>query len=283
MSEDFGTVNVRASARSREIEMIRQHYRLHRDALSRMAAEAPTEHLATEYNRLIADIDTSLRKLDELEGRPAAPSVPPPSSPGTRPLVMTPGEPAPSVGRYETSPGTGTSSSSRVILIMVIGLVVLGALAWLIWRASSQRPPSAQRTTTQPVATSTTPVDTGTITPAVTPVPVPVAAAAGASIRVTPALQDYGIIRRGTRAVRQFELTNAGTIPISIEVARSACRCLYYEYNAKRKIQPNAHETITVTVDAARAKSPTIDEQLAVKAREDPTATATIGVRATIK
>ena len=182
------------------------------------------------------------------------------------------------VDRYDTSPGAGTSSSSRVILIVLIGLVVLGALTWLIWRASSQRPPSAQRTTTQPVAPSTAPAETGTVTPAVTPAP-----AAAASIRVTPALQDYGIIRRGTRAVRQFELTNNGTIPITIEVARSACRCLYYEYNAKKKIQPNAHETITVTVDAARAKSPAIDEQLAVTAKEDPTATATIGIRATIK
>jgi len=280
MSEDFGTVNVRASARSREIEMIRQHYRAHRDTLGRLAAEAPTEHLAAEYNRLIADIDTSLRKLDELEGRgPATPAAAPlPSSPGSRPLVMTPGEPAPSVGRYETSPGAGASSSSRAILIVLIGLVVLGALAWLIWRASSRLPPSAQRTTTQPMTTSTAPLETGTITPAVTPAP-----AAAASIRVTPALQDYGIIRRGTRAVRQFELTNNSTIPITIAVARSACRCLYYEYNAKKKIQPNAYETITVTVDAARAKSPAIDEQLAVTAKEDPTATATIGVRATIK
>ena len=280
MSEDFGTVNVRPSARSREIEMIRQHYRAHRDTLGRLAAEAPTEHLAAEYNRLMADIDTSLRKLDELEGRaPATPAAaPPPSSPGSRPLVMTPGEPAPAVDRYDTSPGAGTSSSSRVILIVLIGLVVLGALTWLIWRASSQRPPSAQRTTTQPVAPSTAPAETGTVTPAVTPAP-----AAAASIRVTPALQDYGIIRRGTRAVRQFELTNNGTIPITIEVARSACRCLYYEYNAKKKIQPNAHETITVTVDAARAKSPAIDEQLAVTAKEDRTATAAIGVRATIK
>src|SRR5207244_7068016 len=154
MSEDFGTVNVRPSARSREIEMIRQHYRAHRDTLGRLAAEAPTEHLAAEYIRLMADIDTSLRKLDELEGRAAATpaAAPPPSSPGSRPLVMTPGEPAPAVDRYATSPGAGTSSSSRVILIVLIGLVVLGALTWLIWRASSQRPPSAQSTTTPPGA-----------------------------------------------------------------------------------------------------------------------------------
>src|ERR1041385_1517032 len=113
MGDEFGTVNVRASARSREIEMIRQHYRAHRDALGRLAAEAPTEHLAGEYNRLIADIDGSLRKLDELEGRGTPTLTPPPApAPGagaatlppsaaSRPLVMTPGEPAPSVRRSE--------------------------------------------------------------------------------------------------------------------------------------------------------------------------------------
>src|SRR5205823_4403925 len=146
MSEEFGTVNIRANARSREIDLIRQHYRAHRDTLARLAGEAPTEHLATQYHRLIADIDSSLRKLDELEGRapaaaapiPAPAAVPPPVSPGSRPLVMTPGEPAPSTGRYETSPGMrASSSSSRIVLILLIGLVVLGAIAWLIWRASS--------------------------------------------------------------------------------------------------------------------------------------------------
>ncbi len=272
MGDEFGTVNVRASARSREIEMIRQHYRAHRDALGRLASEAPTEHLATEYNRLIADIDSSLRKLDELEGRGTAPAAPLPSSAAAaRPLVMTPEEPAPSAG---------SSSSARVLLMMVIGLAVLGAIGWLIWRASSERKTTKAPAVVEQTSTTTStiaPAETGTVTPVNTPAP-----AASASLRVTPAVQDYGIIRKGTRAVRQFELTNAGTIPVSIGVARSACRCLYYDYNSK-KIAPNAHETITVTVDAARAKTPTIDEQLTVTAKEDPTATATIGVRAVIK
>jgi len=284
MGDEFGTVNVRASARAREIEMIRQHYRAHRDALARMASEAPTEHLANEYHRLIADIDSSLHKLDELEGRGATSAAVPPvaaapaaPSAASRPLVMTPGEPAPPAGRYDASP-TGSSPAPRVILMIVIGLAVLGAIGWLIWRASSERKPAARTTVVeQPAATSTAPADTGAAVPATTPAP-----AAAASIRVTPAMQDYGIIRRGTRAVRQFELTNSGSIPLSIEVARSTCRCLYYEYNNK-KIAPNAHETISVTVDAARAKTPTVDEQLAVTAKEDPTATATIGVRAVIK
>jgi hypothetical protein len=191
---------------------------------------------------------------------------------------MTPGEPAPAAGRYDTSPGAG-SSSSRIVLMVVIGLVVLGAIGWLIWRASSERKPSTRTTTVAEQPVTTAPADTGAAVPATTPAP---AAAASGGIRVTPAVQDYGIIRKGTRAVRQFDLVNTGSIPLSIAVARSACRCLYYEYNSK-KIAPNAHETISVTVDAARAKSPNIDEQLAVTAKEDPNATATIGVRAAIK
>jgi heme/copper-type cytochrome/quinol oxidase subunit 2 len=191
---------------------------------------------------------------------------------------MTPGEPAPA-GRYDTSPASDASSPApRVILMIVIALIVLGAIGWLIWRASSERKtPPSPTVVEQPTATSTTPMEPGTVMPATTPAP-----AAAASIRVTPAMQDYGIIRKGTRAVRQFELINTGTIPLSIEVARSACRCLYYDYNNK-KIAPNAHETITVTVDAAKAKGSAIDEQLAVTSKDDPNATATIGVRATIK
>src|SRR5205823_279661 len=64
-------------------------------ALGRMIADAPTEQLAAEYQRLIASIDESLRKLDEVEGRPTtqpgARAVPSSmTSPGTRPLAADP-------------------------------------------------------------------------------------------------------------------------------------------------------------------------------------------------
>jgi len=267
MSDDFGTVNVRPGARAREIEMLRENYRKHRAALEQMVAEAPTEQLAGEYNRLIASIDTSVRKLDELEGVGGRPLVPPPDTDAVY-------EPPP------TAPGAG---SSRILLIVVAGLVVLGAIGWMIWRASSDRSAAATSSSPQiieqPVTTTTSPTETAaTMVPVATPEP----ATAAAALRVTPAVQDYGTIHRGTRAVRQFELTNTGEVPISIDVARSSCRCLYYDYNNK-KIAPKARETITVTVDAARAKTPTINEQIAVTAKEDPAATATIGVRAEIK
>ena len=71
MSDDFGTVNVKRGDRAREIEVLRQHYKVHRDTLTQMVPDAPTEHLAAEYKRLIADIDASIRKLDELERVPS--------------------------------------------------------------------------------------------------------------------------------------------------------------------------------------------------------------------
>src|SRR5258706_12872036 len=86
MSDDFGTVNVRRGDRAREIEVMRQRYRAHRDTLQRLAADAPTDHLATEYQRLAGEIDVAMGKLHELEGRGStkpAQTAPPPPPPRT--------------------------------------------------------------------------------------------------------------------------------------------------------------------------------------------------------
>ena len=286
MSDDFGTVNVRRGDRAREIEVLRQHYRAHRDALGRMIADAPTEQLAAEYQRLIASIDESLRKLDELEGRPTTQpgthAVPPPpsmTSPGMRPLSA---EPVTEPQRYVDEPPPAGNSGSRTLLIIVVGVLVLGAIAYLIWRASRDRRPTTT-TTGSVVEQPVTPATADTIAPATaapaaaTTAPAP----AAGSLKVTPALADYGIVRKGTRAVRQFDATNSGAVPIDIEVARSACHCLFYAFHPR--IAPHGKETITVTVDGAKAKAGTIDEQLAVTSKKDPSVSATIGIRAIVK
>jgi hypothetical protein len=245
-----------------------------------MVPDAPTEHLAVEYKRLIADIDASVRKLDELERVPSATApglAEPPrmgTSPGNRPLVSS--EPATDHGiaSYDAVPANRPSgNSSRVILMLVIAVAVLGVIGWLIWRASSDKKAATQQVIESP-ATSTV-AETGTAAP------LPVAAAP--SIRITPEVADYGTIRKGTRAVRQFEITNLTSTPLSFVVARSACRCLYYEYNAKAKLAPKAKEALTVTVDGARAKAGALEEQIAVTSKDDPSANGTIGVRAVIK
>src|SRR5205085_967620 len=191
----------------------------------------PTEYLASEYQRLIAEIDMAVRKLDELEGKPASaattisdaePMVKPTTGAGTRPLVRT-NEPAVGATSYVPPPVTA-GAQSRVAMIVLAGVVVLGIIGWLIWRASSERKPAAPVIEQQPIS-STNNAPPPAVTPAPAPAPVPV------SLKVTPAAADYGTIRKGTRAVRQFTITNTSTSPIEIAVARSSCRCLYYDYN----------------------------------------------------
>lgn len=287
--DDFGTVNVRRGERAREIELLRKHYRDHRDALGRLAAEAPTEYLAGEYHRLIATIDNALGKIDDLEGHP--PQVDPhgdplraKTEPGTRTLITpTPAAPPPPPAGHAAEPEhiVPPAAGSRLLLMIVAAVVVLAIIGYLIYRASGDR--RASTTTTTTIAESTAPAVTetapGTVEP-VTPAPATAARAAGA-LTLTPAVADYGTIRKGTRAARQIEVTNGSTAPISIKVARSECKCLFYEY--KDTIAPKKKETITVTVDGARAKSGTLAETIDVTSKSDPSVTTAFQVSATIK
>jgi hypothetical protein len=278
MPEEFGTVNLKQGTQQREIELLRRHYRSHKEALSKMIGDAPSEHLAGEYSKLVAEIDMAVRKLDELEGKTTpAPSLSDtnPSikvNPGNRPLVRTPESsmpPPPAAMAYE--PPTPRAAQNRVVIIVLAGLIVLGIIGWLIWRASSDRKAAAPVVEQQPV-NATTPVPP----PAVTPAPRPVE-----SLKVTPASADYGTIRKGTRAVRQFQVTNTGDAAVEIAVTRSACRCLFYDYNGK--LPAKGQETITVTVDGARAKVGTLVEQVDVHAKKDPAVRAAFTVQATIQ
>src|SRR6185369_16987728 len=189
MSDEFGTVNVRKGERGKEIEAVRQQYRHHRDALVRMVADAPTEHLAAEYQKLIRDIDSSIAKLDEIEGRPvSSPAMP--TYAANRPLVNTPGveqdtlvtEPPPPIDEP-------ARQGSRVMLIVIAGVIVLAAILWLLWRASGERKSAEVPTTvTTPVVETSAPV--AATAPATTPAP------AAAGLKVTPAAANYGTIRK---------------------------------------------------------------------------------------
>ena len=280
MSDDFGTMSMRH--RAREIEILRQHYTRHRDDLGRLVADAPTEHLANEYQRLISEIDVSMRKLDEVEGKipattladtnPAfkAGTAPGTTAPGTRPLLRTQ-EAAPSSGAsYE--PPASTAPQTRAAMIIIAGAVVLGLLVWLIWRASSDRRQQPRPIVEAPGMTSTNAAPPPAVTPAPPPAP---------ALKITPAFADYGTIRKGTRAVRQFEIVNTSSNPLTFMVARSGCRCLFYDYNGK--LPAKGKETITVTVDAARAKGGALQEQIDVTAKSDPSVKGTFTVQATIK
>jgi len=286
MSDDFGTVSVRRGDRARELEVMRQRYRAHREALQRMVEDAPTDHLATEYQRLIGDLDASLAKLDELEGRnstaapPASPQPPPPRSTlsaGDRPLAGLPSD----LHDQPTVIGTGAppNPASRVAIIIIGGVIVLAAIVFLIWRGSERKGTTA--VVEAPSATQTADTAASSTTPEVIPAATQTTAPAASTLKLTPLIADYGVIRKGTRAVRQFEAFNNGTAPITIQVARSSCRCLFYDYHDK--VAPQKKETITVTVDGAKAKAGTLTERIDVTSVKDSSMTASFQISATIK
>jgi hypothetical protein len=262
MPDDFGTVSVQRGERAREIELLRQHYREHREALVKLAGESPTEVLSGEYQRLIRDIDSALAKIDEIEGRRPA-TLELQTEPGTRTLHTTP-PPAPDAGE-----GDGAPSSSRIIMIVVAGVIVLAIIGYLIYRASGDR---GHTTTTTAITETSAP---STIAP-IAPMPAPVA-----GLTASPVVVDFGTIRKGTRATRQVEIANDTAAPMTIKVSRSQCKCLYYEY--KDTIAPKKKETITVTVDGARAKSGTLQETIDVTSKKDPSVTTSLQVTATIR
>jgi hypothetical protein len=127
------------------------------------------------------------------------------------------------------------TNRALVPLILAVTLVALVLIRWLVWRASTDRgatpPLVAESSTTAPASTAP---DTSIEEPPTTTAP-----AAGA-LAVTPPSHNHGVIRKGTRATRQFELTNGTSDPLSIQVATSTCR-LYYEHAPV--IPPNAEET----------------------------------------
>ncbi|HEX2059717.1 MAG TPA: DUF1573 domain-containing protein [Thermoanaerobaculia bacterium] len=296
MSDDFGTINLKRGERAREIEVMRQHYRQHREALARMTADAPTEHLASEYQRLIAEIDRALVKLDELEvggvgtgvgtagvgtaalGRPpaeaAGPTRPPAEAAGaTRPPAEAAGAtrtPASHPLSRTSIPEADAEPRSRIPLIIIATLVALGAIGGLIWWASSDRPAD---TIVEDTA--------GTTAPATAPDTLAEEPAAPGVLAATPSSHDYGEIRKGTRAVRQFEIANNSDQPLSVDVARSQCRCLYYDYAPV--IPPKAKESLTVTIDGARAKAGELRESVRITSKADPSVATSVDVIATIR
>lgn len=286
MSDDFGTVNMNRAARARELEILRQQYRSHRDALAQLVADAPSEQLAAEYQRLIAIVEESLQRIEELDTLPGSAARPRrdrgPAAPAvSAAAAATHAAPATGVGdrQLDTSPeyaetvASDPAPSSRMLFIILGAVAVLAILGWLIWRSSDRASDDvAAQNDTVPVAEQAEPdTETGTV----------VESTAVAELSARPASHDYGVIRKGTRATRQFEIRNDGTEPMKIQIARSTCRCLYYEY--AETLAPRTSEGVTVTIDGAKAKAGVLEENVKVTSKTDPSIATTMRVRAKIE
>ena len=287
MADEFGTMNIRRGGGTRDLEVLRKHYHQHRETLRQLAAEAPSEFLAAEYQRLIRDIDLSLKKVDELEGRGSAAAVSAATAAaatgaavsagdqptmklnaGSRPLAPPPVH----YGERMTPASSAPSPSIRVALILAVGLVVLGLVGWLIWRASTNRDDETLAAETQSVTNTEPIVEPGTIEPI---------ALASDALKIVPPDVKFGTVRKGTRVVRQIEITNSSDQAIAISLDRSNCRCLFYEH--ADEIAPKAKESITVSLDGTRAKLGELRETIGVTAKSDPTVKTSFNVTASIR
>lgn len=275
MPEDWNTINLsREQAVGREIEHLRARYLQHMATLEKLITEAPTDHLAGEYERVRQEVELSLHKLNELEsGIPAAQPVNP------KPAVPSP--PARTSAKpqrpeddpfYQTNPSVLLQRDSplRALAIVLIGFVVLSLSGYFFWRYLQGRP--GGRSDSRSTASSSAPVETATLQEIV-----PVASS---GFTISPPSQDFGRIRRGTRATRQFELTNNTDAEIPLAVSRSNCKCLWFEYVP---LPPGGSTTLTVTIDATRAPRGTLRETVKVSSKTDQKVSENLEVIAVIQ
>jgi hypothetical protein len=265
---------------SREIQALRRRYAEHRDALARLAADAPTERLAQGYARLRAEIDAAIAKIDEIErGAPSAasptPYIPAPIEPITQPHRAAPElqvdqellRPEPETMYEEPTPRRPIPPVVIVVALLAL-LALLGFFAWR-YTGGQDGPTIVEETGTSPAAASTT-----------APEPTPVIARAEV-LSAAPAAFDYGVVRKGTRKSQRFSLTNNSAAPLNITVSRSQCRCLWFDH--PKTVPANGKATLTVTIDGGRAAAGAISEVVEITSAGNVDVNTAIDLRATVE
>jgi hypothetical protein len=241
----------------REIDVLRRRYADHRSTLERLAADAPTEHLARRYRQLIGELEASMARIAELEmGGPDEPHS----------EALDDHDPRWSETATAVPPDEeGSRRALPTILIALATLFIAGVLGLLAWNWIRGGEP-------EPTAI----VESSEREPAFEPDPLP----QDPILSATPDQQSYGELRRGTRAVRQFEIANNTDETLPITVLRSDCRCLWFEY--ADTIPPRGTTTLTVTVDGAKAPVGTLRETVQIVSKTDPPVTIAVEVVAEI-
>jgi hypothetical protein len=272
MSDDHGTFNLRHRVTGRDLEALRQRYLEHKQLLDQLVSDAPTEVLAERYRQVSNEIALALKKLDELEraGSSDFSAFAPPLS-----RVEEPGgrRTAPGMKPLRTDPQTMQvtpvvpveNTGPRTVLILGVGVLVLVLLGFFLWRFATGGGEAEAGTEV---------TDTSTAATAATAPVKPI-------LSVEPLTQDYGTVRRGTRATRQFELLNSTDQPLTVRAERSQCRCLWFEY--ADTIPPQGSTTITVTVDGSKAAQGPLHETVRLVSRADPNISTDFEVLAQIR
>ncbi len=295
MDEDLKTVNYSREKLAREFDALRSRYRDQRDTLRRLADEAPTDVLSSRYRLLIGEIEVAIARIDELEqvGSPL-----PRSTAGTATAAgPMPGAAARSTASQETgstgsdewdqirrtAPGsratvpsafTSDAGTLRTLAMVAAGVALLALVGFLLWKYAFNRPESNAAAITELSSTASTESSTESAPAAeeVTP---------KSSIVITPAMQDFGEVKKGTRSTKSFVLENNSASPLTVKVARSTCRCLWFEHPAT--VAPRARANFTVSVDGGRARAGALEERIQISAATGSDAPVTLTVRANVK
>lgn len=285
----------RGTALDREVDRLRGVYRDHAETLSKLAASAPSKRLARRYQELISEINKSIVGLDEVEpgaiarttGETPAPlpasekptrelpllapdaplSAPPKPPPAERPILST----------YTASAPPEESEQGallRIVFIVVLAVVLIAVLGLFVWKYSGDRPASTD-SAAPPAATAPPPAEEP-VAPAPEPKPVRLS-----HLTVSPQQQDFGTVAKGTSVVRTFEISNSGKRALTLEIARSKCRCLWYD--PPKSIPAGGRGTLTVRVDGEKAPAGLLAESIEISGKGDPEATAVLEITADVK
>lgn len=265
MSDEWNTVNMKSGKGGvlREIEVLRKQYADHRSTLERLAEDAPTENLAKRYRELVRELEDSMARIADLEMGVASGSSEIPSDDERF-------EPEPYRGREEPRDRESSSPGGlRTLFIVLAGIFMIAVLGLLLWNWAFDGADS--------IDAPDRIAENETVAP---PLPEPPPVEAEPELEVTPTVQEYGALRRGARAARQFEVVNNTDATLPIQVERSDCRCLWFEY--ADTIPPRGTTTLTVTVDGAKAPVGALRETVRIATRTEPPMTTTLEVRAAI-
>ncbi|MEO8216544.1 MAG: DUF1573 domain-containing protein [Acidobacteriota bacterium] len=278
-----------------EAQALRARYIRHRDALARLAADAPTPQLADAYNRVHAEVEGSIARLDQLAAGVT------PTAPGTTASVpfleriptaesAAPVHPArlgndtgpynsPFDGTYEPLPEVPASQTgARVVVLALVGVLVLALIGYFVWRysAAGGAHPQIVEETAATTTANVPPPDGSSTAASTTAVPATVADA----LSVTPPSFDYGVVRKGTRKTQKFSIQSNSNDAVPIKIGRSQCRCLWFEHPAA--VPAHGKATLTVTVDGGRAKAGQLNETVQLQMK-DKSAAGHLDVTATVK
>ena len=248
---------------TRDIEVLRARLASHRDALRDLQSDAPSDALATHYAQLAEWIDEQLEALSREPEGPAIirePMVTPPATSVEQDYAYEPG--------YYAEADEPRRDGVRLATILVIGLAAAGLLAFLFFRffTAPDRADRAVRTSSavesedavEEILEEPAIIEESEPTPAAVASPVP---NPDARLTVEPSRANASGFGPG-RSIQQFRVANPGTTSVRIAVERSACRCLWYDFDPV--VPSRGAIVVEVTVDGSRLKGDRLDERIGI-------------------